>query len=259
MTPTKRFLLGFLGVALIGWLAGILLFGPPGLSAEYLAQYHHDHEHYVDITKSDLYKRYVERPALHGPEQLNEHDAHLLNSYLPFVEAYEARPEFQAEQHRIHRLGLYFEFFNPLLVVLLVWRFARKPLQGFLDGQIAALRTRLEEAAQARAEAAARLREAEVRQAGLEAERQQVREDTEARMQRELAELERSNQASLRAMERELEERKQAELDRATLNLKRELVDAAIAEVMQELQSKPDPAIHEHLLGQFLAGLERRA
>src|SRR5690606_19399390 len=136
MTPAKRFLLGFLAFALTGWLTGILLFGPPGLSSDYLAQYHHDHEHYVEIIKSDLYKRYVERPALHGPDQLDEHDAHLLSSYIPFAAAYEARPEFQAEQHRIHRLSLYFEFFNPLLVVVLVWRFARKPLANFFDGQI---------------------------------------------------------------------------------------------------------------------------
>lgn len=259
MSPAKRFLVGFLGFALLGWLTGIYLFGPPGLSSEYLAQYHHEHEHYVEITKSDIYKRYLERPALHGPAQLDEHNAALLQQYIPFVAEYEARPAFQAEQHRIHRLQLYFEFFNPLLVIVLVWRFARKPLAGFLDAQIAALRARLDEAAKAKADAVARMRDAQVRQSSLEAERERVREDTEARIARELAELEESNQASLRAMERELEERKQAELQQATLRLKRELVDTAIADIVRDLGQHPEAANDQHFLDQFLAGLERRA
>lgn len=259
MSPTKRFLLGFFGFALAGWITGIVLFGSPGFSSKYLAQHHHDHEHYIEITKSDLYKRYLERPALNGPDRLDAHHAALLRGYIPFVEEYESRPAFQAEVHRIENLELYFEFFNPLLVILLVWRFGRKPLAGFLDAQIAALRERMDAAAAARIAAAARLEEANARVASLTEEQARVQADTAARLERELAELEAANKASLASMERELEERKQAELNRATQQLKKELVDAAMADVVRDLQAQRSPRNEERLLEAFLAGLERRA
>lgn len=260
MTPTKRFLLGFFGVAIAGWLAGVFLYGPPGMSAAYLDAFGEEHEHYVEVLKSDVYKLWAERPHLHGPETWSDpHEAAFLQEAIGFVERYEARPEFHAERERIHRYELFFEFFNPLLVVVLAWRFGRKPLLAFLDGQIAAVRTRIEEAESARAEAKARMDAAARQMASLADERKRLAEETEARIARELADTEAANQASREAMERELEDRKLGERLAAERRLKTELVDAAIAHLTHTIQSQSDPESQRRLVSDFLVELERRA
>lgn len=260
MTPTKRFLLGFFAVAIAGWLAGVWLYGPPGMSREYLERFEHEHEHYIEVLKSDIYKRWAERPHLHGPEtHADPHDAHFLQEAIAFVERYEARPEFHAERERIHKYELFFEFFNPLLVVVLAWRFGRKPLLAFLDGQIAAVRARIEEAENARNAAEARLDAAARQMAALAAEQAALEEETKARIAREIAEAEEANRASTEAMERELEDRKLGERLAAERRLKTELVDAAIAQLSKDLTENPDPAAQRRLVGAFLGELERQA
>ena len=52
MTPGKRFLLIFFAVYLVGAIAIIVLYGPPGYSQAYMDQYEEEHQRYLEITKS---------------------------------------------------------------------------------------------------------------------------------------------------------------------------------------------------------------
>ena len=81
----------------------------------------------------------------------------------------------------------------------------------------------------------------------------------QARLARELTELETSNAASIDAMERELQGRKEGELHRATQRLKRELIDAAFTRLAETLQASPDPARQQKLLDELLNELDARA
>ena len=52
MSPAKRFLLTFAIVSLVVWIGGNILMGPPGLSRPYLDEHKAEHDHYLEIIKS---------------------------------------------------------------------------------------------------------------------------------------------------------------------------------------------------------------
>lgn len=250
---TKRFLLVMVAIALAGWIGGNLALGGPGLSKAYLAANQAEHDHYLEIIKSEAYKRYTERPHL---MELAEHPA--LADQVAFVEAYTAREDFAEEQHRRHIRGLYFDFFNASLVVILLFKLARPPLMTFLDGQIEQIRERLDQVRRAREAAEQRLAAARERVAHIHDEEMKVHQETESRVEREMAELAAANHYSFGLQERDLVERKRALELAAEQKVRRALVESAIAGALARLDQERG-AGHEDLhLEQFIRGLEAK-
>ena len=110
-------------ISLAVWVAGNMLFGPPGFSSEYLEQFKDEHEYYLSISKSEFYKKWEQRPHLNSPDHPDAPKD--FAAKLEFIEKYTARHEFIEEQHRKHIYELYFEIFNALLVAAIVFFFAK--------------------------------------------------------------------------------------------------------------------------------------
>jgi len=256
VSPAKRFLLILGGVAFVVWIGMNVWMGPPGLSRDYLAKHDEEHDHYLDIIKSDEYKLYEQRPALHDPHGPDAPPEFAKD--LALVEHYEANPEFQAEEHRIHRYGLFFDFFNAALVAILIVRFARKPLIDFLAAQAAGVRERIETAAQERQEAQQRRQRAEGKLAHLDEERERVAEETARRLDQELADLKEANERSAALLSRELADRKRQEVVAAHERVKRELVDETIERLAERCRAEQSAEREAQLVDQFVRDLEAR-
>jgi len=257
MSPAKRFLLILGAVSLSVWIGANLLLGPPGLSRQYLRQYKEQHERYIEVTKSLPYKLYSERPHLHGPGSPGAPDD--LAPNIALVEQYEANPAFQAEQRRIARYGLFFDLFNAGLVVVILVRFARKPLLNLLDEKVAEVRDRIKSAAQARRTAEERRRRAEHQLAHLDDDRARIAEETGRRLEHEMAELQRSNERSLALLWQELADRKHQEIVAAKQQVKRELVNETIKRLVERYRAEQSPEREAELIDQFVRDLEVRA
>lgn len=262
MSPAKKFIYSLLGVAFAGWLGANWFMGPPGLKRAYLEQYKAEHEHYLKVTKSNPFKLYLERPELNGPD--SENDPGTLAVSIAFVKAYQERPEFIAEQRRILRRELFFDFFNAALVAILIIRFARKPLLDFLDEKIAMLREKVESSAQARAAAEERRAKVENQVADLPNEERRVAKQTEERIARELNELDKLNQHRIEIMKQEMGERREEQYHAAAIQLKRELVNQAMGRIAERYKTleladaKGPDALHQTmLLDRFATELER--
>lgn len=250
---TKRFLLAMVAIALAGWIGGNMVFGGPGLSKDYLAANKAEHDHYLEIIKSEEYKRYAERPHL---MDLADHPG--LAENVAFAENYAAREDFAEEQHRRHIRGLYFDFFNASLVIILLWKLARPPLMRFLDDQVEQIRERLDQVRRAREAAESRLAAAQERVAHIHEEEMKVHQETESRVEREMAELAAANHYSFGLQERDLIERKRALELAAEQKVRRALVESAITEALARLDQERG-AGHEDLhLEQFIRGLEAK-
>ena len=254
MTPeTKRFLILWAGVALIGWIGGNWLLGPPGLSSAYLEQYGDEHEHYVESIKNPAFKVYEQRPGLVNLDLDPE-----LQQGVAFVEAYRSGEAYQAEQHRIELYTLFFEFFNAGLVVVLVLRLGKAPLYGFLDAQIAALQEKMNQAARSKKSALARRAAVEEKIADLPQVEMKIHDETERRIERELQELATANHYSLGLQERELAERKHAAYHNAELAIRHRLVTEAIDTLLASVHQESSDARQAALIEEFARALEAR-
>ena len=251
---TKKFLLLLTAIAFVGWIGVNFLLGPPGLSSEYLDKNGSAHERYLEVIKSDEYKHYAQRPAHFDLESNPE-----LKRRVELVDAYVANEAYQSEQHRIHLYALFFELFNAALVVILVVRLAKAPLIKFLDEQIEELREKISQAARSRKSAQGRRAAVEEKIAHIHEEELKVSAATERRLERELAELAEANHYSYGLHERELTERKKAEEHAMELALKRQLVDQAIAGLVEEVESGHCAERHDHLIAQFCDDVEAKA
>jgi F0F1-type ATP synthase membrane subunit b/b' len=250
-SSAKRFLINLVVVALAGWLGGNWLLGGPSLSKDYLESHRVEHEHYLEIVKSDAYKRYMQRPHLVDLESDTA-----LRDRIGFVETYVAQEAFESEQHRLELRSLFFDFFNVALVVVLVIRFARRPFLAFIDGQIETIRERLNQAARSRKAAAARVAAAREKHARLHEEELRVNAETEHRLERELADLASASHYSLGQYERDLAERKKAAEHAAELTVRRRLVEKAIEDLKSALAVEDSPARQDQFVAQFIDRLE---
>ena len=137
---------------------------------------------------------------------------------------------------------------------------ARPEFAGALDARIAALREKMETAENARLAAEKRKREAEAQMAGMPEEAKRVAKDTQARIDRELAELEQANKRSLMLMEEDLADRKKEEVHAAALLVKKELVNQAVDELAAQYRARLDAgesgAHQENLIDGFADNLE---
>lgn len=257
MNATKRFLIILASVAIAGWILGNLLWGPPGYSSEYTERNKAAHEHYIEVSKSVAYKRYVQRPHLNGPDSAGAPPTLARN--IQFVEEYEKHPDFQAEQRRQEHYGLFFDLFNGGLVVVLAWRFLSGPIAKFLEGATGELKERMETAAALQASGAARLTQAQAQLASLTEEAKKIDAETEERIRRELVGLAETNASSVEIMMRELEDRKRQELLAVEQRLRRSLVRQAIRQVADECAARITSDRQTGLIEELVQELEQRA
>lgn len=253
MSPAKRFLLITAGVSFVVWLTGNILWGPPDYSPKYLSQYKAEHDRYLTITKSEAYKRYLQRPALIDPAGSEAFPN--LASDLAFVQQYEARPEFQAEQHRRHIYYLYFEIFNAVLLVVIVVYLGKKPFLGFLDGKITELQETIEEAAKAKAEAEEKIAEANAKIKNLDTLRHGIESEVDARIQQEIQTLGQAHQTNKQQHLNEIEDRKKLEEQRASAKVKMELAKLAVQQLAEDCK-KTTPQRHVDWIDEFCADVE---
>jgi len=246
----KGFLTGYVVVYLVVSTTLNIVFGPPGMSKEYLSQYKSDYDRYIDIQKQDEYKLWSERPHLHGDDETLESD-------VKFVEAVEANPDFKAEEKRRHRYDLLFDFFNAGMLILLIVRFSRKPLAGLLDGMVAQVRDDLTKAESARSDSALELKNAEAKMGTLTIEESELAIQTRDRIKRAEEENRILNGQSLSVLNRETTDRMRHEEVLARQALKQELVENVIDELTEQARSGADLIHQDALLNQFVQRVEK--
>lgn len=255
----KKFLLIYFVVYLaisLGWVA---IYKSPGFSTAYLEQYAADHEHYLEIVKSDPYKHYEQRP--HLIEQYYEGNPHAIPAYddlkagIAFVEEYTARPEYQAEAQRTARYNLFFEFLNALAVVVLAGWFGWRPLMRFLDQQIEGVRARMDRAENRRKAATERLEAAKAQLDRLDEEKAQIQEQAMALTEQERASAAEMTERVLALVAQEADERAALERVAAAQELWADLIGQAAAKLEEELRRGADEATQDQMVREFAAGL----
>lgn len=252
----KKFLKLYFGVAFGVWIVLAVTMGPGDLSCAYRREYKEEHDRYLQIIKSEPYKRYVQRPHLNAPGM--EHVPEDFQAQIDFVDQYEARDEFRREKLRSDSFTVFFQCFNAFLVIWLVWRLGKEPLLKMIDAQIHALREKIAAVQNARDAAAARKTAAQTQVDRAAEDEQQVMAEAEARLSREVAELDEAHQRRLEIMQRELEDRKQEEAHAALMQVKAELVDQAVQEVLKHYADAGDADWQAAQVDGFTADLEKQ-
>lgn len=254
MTPLKRFLLIFVVVYVGGGILINIAFGPPGMSKSFMGD--HDtvaaYEHYLEVVKSEAYKLWRQNPGLHPPEAT----PHLADD-IRFVEQFEAREDFQHEMHRRERYKLAIETFHVVMMTLLVVKLARRPLARFLDTGVDHIRRRIAHAEAARAEAAKRHETAEAAIERLEAEKAQIAGDGQKLIELELAEITDATERSVEHVRLAAQDRVREEELLATIRLRDQLFDTAVAHIVERFQAQASEADHHRLIADFAHELER--
>ncbi len=249
---TKTWFVAYFAVYLAVGIAIIVTVGPRGFSEEYLAQFGDEHEHYLEVTRGTEYRLWKERPHLHPLDASLEQD-------VAFVQRYEGREAFQAEQARRKLFDTLFDFFNFLMVTYLIVHFARRPLARFLDERIEETRARVAEAEQARADALQARAEAEARIGGLATEAAALAERNAALIEEDRQKLEDFTRLGLSEIDQEAEQRRQAEVLAAKRQVRAELVEQAVQQLLERYAAEATPERVTRLTRQFAAELEKRA
>ncbi len=250
MSPTKKFLLIYAAVYLPLAIGINVAFGPPGFTPDYLEENQAQHDRYLDGVKRDAYKIWTERPELNPPDEA-------LSALIAFVEEYEGREDFIGEQKRRSLYVIFFDCFNVTMLIVLVVRFARKPLAAAIDAMIEQVRTRIEKAEGAQAGAAQRKKTVEDRLAGIDSERERILRETAQQVDLERAAIEEGTAVALAQFEQELEDRKRAEELKARNAMKAELVDEAIAVLIARHKAEHSAEAESVLVEDFVRQLER--
>jgi F0F1-type ATP synthase membrane subunit b/b' len=243
----KRFLAVLLAVYTLGGVVIIALWGPPGYTRAYMDRYEHEHETYLEIIKSKEYKLYSQRPHLHP----------LPDETYAFLDSYTANADFIAENHRMHRYHLAFQFFNAAALIVLVTPLARKPLLNFLDGQIAQVRERIDKTERASRSAAELKKAAQARYDEIPAQADTIRTQAKAHLASELEAMEIRTQRALAHLDEEAELRKALEERRGRMTIKRELVNAALSQFAEQYRAAITDEKEEGRLAEFTASLEK--
>jgi F0F1-type ATP synthase membrane subunit b/b' len=250
MMSAKNFLIVYFVVYVALSVVINMLYGPPGMSHEYLNDYKADHDRYLSVSKSTEYKLHKENEAQHPPA--NEK----LAADFAFADSYQEREAFKEEMHRRHRYDLLFDFLRATMVLVLVVRFGGKPLVRFLDGQIAHVREQLEHAAEGRREAAAREAEAKTKLSGIDAERDRLVTEAQARLATEQERMEQTAEQALSMLAQEQEDRVRNEEIQARRALKKALVEEAIEILVKQYETETTPETEAALVDKFVEQME---
>lgn len=247
----KRFLAGYFAAYLLIAVVLNATLGPPAMSEEFLGEYKRDYDHYLSITKSNAYKLWSERPALHPPEG---EEAEQFN----FVESFEALPAFQAEKSRRMFYDIAFDFLRAAMVIILVVRFGRKPFAKFVGAQINEIRHRIERVENARTAAENSRLESEKKLEALPKEREALRAETNERIAKEKERIAESAKLAMANIEQETRDRKQYEAMIAERAVKRELVDAAVNVILESYKHEISDASESAFIDDFLGEIGAR-
>ena len=256
MSPVKRFLILYVIAYLIVATGINMLLGPPTMSKEYLATYKADHNRYIETTKNKQYTIWKQRPQL---VDFDSDENVGLQGRIDFIDEYVGRAAFQQEQSRRDRYDLIFDFFNTLMVIVLVTRFARKPLSGIIDTMIDTIRTKFADAEAARQHTGERLDAAQHKIKGLAEDHAGYEEFTEERIENIRRDAALFTGESVSLLNKETANRKRFEEDKAKQQIKQLLVEAAIEEVSTTLQHTASNERDNDLIEQFMVSLEEKS
>jgi F0F1-type ATP synthase membrane subunit b/b' len=253
MTPLKRFFLLYFGLYLGGMLLINLLFGPPGMSRQFTSDpvTREAYEHYLEIIKSERYKRWQQNP------QIDPAATPGLPEQIEFVQAFETRPFFQAEMRRRERYRISGEMFHVAMMLLLIIKFARRPLLRFLDQGIDRVRQQIAQAEAARREAMQRRSSAAEAIARLDEEKARIEQEGRLLMDQDLAQIHTLTEQSVAHVLEAAEDQKREEMQAAMLRLRAELVDRAVQRIVDRFESEASEREHQLLLTQFVDEVER--
>lgn len=251
----KKFLKLYFGVAFGVWLVLAVMMGPGDLSCAYRDEYKDDHDRYLRIIKSEVYKRYLQRPKLNEPGM--EHVPENFAEQIAFVDEYESRDEFRSELRRSTVYTVFFQCFNAFLVIWIAWRLGKEPLLRMIDRQIHAMREKIAAVHNGRDAAAERKHAAKNKIDKAPEDETRIMGEAEERVQREVGELDAAQKRRLQIMENELEDRKQEEVHAALMQIKAELVNQAIDEVLHRYQESDDSDRQAALIDGFTADVEK--
>ncbi len=255
---TKTFLKRYFAVAFGVWLLFAITLGPGDLSCAYRAEYREDHDRYLNVIKSEPYKRYLQRPHLNEPGMEGVPESFTWEQ-VDFVKDYEGSDEFRRERLRSTFYTVFFQFFNAGLVVWLAWRLGKAPLLKLIDDQIHDLRDKIAAVRNTREAAADRKNAAAEKLAKMDEEDKRIVAEAEARLARETAELEEKQKRRLDIMHREMEDRKKEEAHAALMAAKAELVDQAVDELLQLYRAADNETLQAQLIDGFTADVEKQA
>jgi F0F1-type ATP synthase membrane subunit b/b' len=246
----KKFLYTVLGVYVACAVLGLLLFKSPSYSRPYLAKYGHEHERYHKIVKNEKYKAYIERPHLHPADER-------LLADVEFAKAYEARPELKAERRRMFAYDVYFKVLNSTAFIVLIARALRKPVVQFLDGKITEIRSELDSADKARAEAQQLKAAAATKMEQWAAIEEGILKDTDAAIEQKLAAIRQEFEEARAELANETADRKQAEVYRAVRTVKEELVSQAIRTLEERYRTETTQAQLAANVDRFVRFMDR--
>lgn len=252
---TKQFLAALFTTAFIGWAAGNYMFGTPGLSAEYLEKNKAEHEHYLEVVKRDDYKKYAQRPHLFDVTKMD--DPHFAEN-IAFVEQYEQNHELHVEKERLEKRSIFFDSFNALLVVILLFRIGWRPLKKYLDSSVNSLVTRMDELRDTRQVADARIIEIQDKLQTLKQEEEKLVVESEAALIRDLDELRERHHIRMREVEQENEDQLNDALKAAQRRFRRELLDKALKDLEEELKQSQRQYARDNVVAAFTTALEKQ-
>lgn len=256
MADVKRFLVLFVIAYLILSTSINVLLGPPGMSKGYLAEHKADHNYYLESIKNKQFKVWKQRPHL---IDFDADENTGLQARVDFVTEYITRDAFLKEQRRRNIYDLLFDFFNTAMVIVLITRFARKPLAGLIDGMIDAIKTRIGTAQEAKRQAEERLDVAEHKIKGLTGDLAGYEELVEERIEIIRRDSALFTGESLAVLNTETADRKRFEEVKARQQVKELLVDAAIEEVLADFLSSSSNDADEVLIERFMAELRENS
>jgi len=227
----KQFLWTVTAIYAAGMLLGVLLFHSPSMSKGYMEKYGAEHERYLKIFKSEMFKAYEERPDLYPPQGHFKED-------VEFVEHYVSRPEFIAEEHRIFWFVEFMKVLNSGVFIAYLAGLIGKPMLKFLDDSIQQIKSSFEEAAKARREAQEKRAAAQAKMSEWSAKEAKIQEESESTVARHLAKIHEEAENAQALLKKQTEDRKQAELYVAARAIKTELVNEALRKLEERYKNE---------------------
>jgi F0F1-type ATP synthase membrane subunit b/b' len=235
---------------IVGIAVGLAMFKSPSFSAAFRQEHGKELDRYFAIVKSEPFKLYEQRPHLYPLEGKLLEDAEWAEHFR----------EMEAFEHEEHRIALYVRFFNVLnstVFILYLVALIGKPLTGYLDVQIQAIRQKLGDAAAARAKAGERKTAARARLDAWPQEEAALNAETGAEIAHRVEEIATSEAEARATLERQVAERKQAELNVLARTIRKELVSEAVARLEERYKAEVSADELSRSVDQFTVLIER--
>lgn len=249
MNTTKRFWMGLLVLYSGLLLLGLALLGSPDYSREYRKLFGKEHEHYVEVSESEAFRAYEERPELAPMTET-------LRNEIEFVKQYRMRPEYRAEERRMAANFIYFRSVNVITLLAAMVFLFKRPALAFLDGQISSIRDHMETGAKLRAEAKDRLAKAQAAKDEWPHKEAWIKAKTEDAINDDVVAINERARLARIQLEQETQDRKRAEVLAAIDRLREELVSKAVVRVAERHKARPSEEDMKDNVEQFIRFME---